>query len=65
MAKIIPQLGPPEDMLKFDKHVLEGIASRKAELQELRGVRFLIRRVAIEFWAWKRAFREIRKHDRP
>ena len=64
MASILPDSESRLWLHKFDKCIRESIASRGAELEGLRGVRFLIHRLKIELWAWRRAFRKARPHDR-
>jgi hypothetical protein len=58
MSHILPDSEARLMLYRFDKCIRDSIASRRPELETLRGVRFLIRRTKIELWAWKQASKE-------
>ena len=60
---ILPDSGLRLFLHDLDKAVRVNIASRQAELQVLRGVRYAVRKVCIEVWAWQKALREVERHS--
>ena len=64
MANILPDSESRLWLHEFDKCIRESIALRQSELEGLRGLRCLIRRLKIELWAWRRAFREASSHGK-
>jgi hypothetical protein len=56
MNKIVPGgYHLADDIREFDKHLLKTIATRRAELEHLSGLYWLVQRIRIEFYAWKTA----------
>ena len=54
--KITPRL--PNSLREFDQNLQKNLASRKGELKSLKGFRWLLRRLKIELWAWRKTLRE-------
>jgi hypothetical protein len=57
----------PDSRLRLFVHDLEkaaraNTASRRDELQALKGVGYAVRRMRIEVWAWRKALREVKRH---
>jgi hypothetical protein len=51
----------PESLRNFDKKLLLNIRSRLTEVVGVTGLRWLVRRIRIEIWAWAKTIKELPK----
>ena len=61
---IVPQ-NPMRHVEEHDKVLRRLLAERASEWQSQTGIRRIIARIKIEFWAWRQTGRELRlRHDK-
>ena len=60
MKILPPNIG---NLVELNRLVKANFQQRQPELANVSGLRWLVMRIKIEIWAWRKAFREVPRND--